>query len=107
MVVEYRRDSSPEEASREKGILLVVSQPYANHNGDMVAFGPDGYLYIGLEDGGSGGDHGNFAQNPNKLLGKMLRIDINHGDPYGIFLDNLYAAWRGRSEIYAVSLRNL
>lgn len=48
MVVEYRRDSSPEEASREKGILLVVSQPYANHNGDMVAFGPDGYLYIGL-----------------------------------------------------------
>ena len=106
VVAEYRRDSSPHEASREERILLVVSQPYANHNGGMMAFGPDGYLYIGLGDGGSGGDPENFAQNPNELLGKILRIDVDHGDPYGIPSDNPFAMRGGRPEIYATGLRN-
>ena len=106
VVAEYRRDSSPNDASREERLLLVVSQPYANHNGGMMAFGPDGYLYIGLGDGGSGGDPGNFAQNPNELLGKILRIDVDHGDPYGIPPDNPFAVRGGRPEIYALGLRN-
>lgn len=57
-------------------ILLTVDQPFTNHNGGQMAFGPDGYLYIGMGDGGSGGDPGNRAQNPGELLGKILRIDV-------------------------------
>ena len=57
-----------------------IEQPFSNHNGGHLAFGPDGYLYIGLGDGGSGGDPLNNAQNPNTLLGKMLRIDVNVPD---------------------------
>src|SRR5207237_1718734 len=57
-----------------------ITQPFANHNGGNLVFGPDGFLYIGLGDGGSGGDPGNRAQNPNELLGKMLRIDVNVPD---------------------------
>jgi glucose/arabinose dehydrogenase len=106
VVAEYRRGASPHDASREERILLVVPQPYANHNGGMIAFGPDGYLYIGLGDGGSGGDPGNLAQNPNELLGKILRIDVDHGDPYGIPSDNPFALRGGRPEIYALGLRN-
>src|SRR5262245_339499 len=58
----------------------VISQPFANHNGGNLIFGPDGYLYVGLGDGGSGNDPFNNAQNPNSLLGKMLRIDVNVPD---------------------------
>jgi glucose/arabinose dehydrogenase len=57
--------------------LLHVAQPYPNHNGGMVAFGPDGKLYVGMGDGGAGGDPGNRAQNPDELLGKLLRLDIS------------------------------
>ena len=106
VVAEYRRDSPRNNASREERIFLVVPQPYANHNGGMMAFGPDGYLYIGLGDGGSGGDPGNLAQNPNELLGKILRIDVDHGDPYGIPSDNPFAVRGGRPEIYALGFRN-
>ena len=63
-------------------MLLTVSQPFANHNGGMIAFGPDGFLYIALGDGGGGGDPGNRAQNPNVLLGKILRIDVDGRRPY-------------------------
>ena len=59
-------------------MILTVAQPYSNHNGGAIAFGKDGFLYIGLGDGGSGGDPGNRAQNLNSLLGKILRIDIDH-----------------------------
>jgi glucose/arabinose dehydrogenase len=83
-----------------------VPQPYPNHNGGMVAFGPDGYLYVGLGDGGSKGDPDNRAQNLDDLLGKILRIDVDQGDPYGIPIDNPFAKGGGRPEIYAIGLRN-
>ncbi len=90
-------------------ILLVVPQPFANHNGGHLAFGPaDGYLYIGLGDGGSGGDPQNYAQNPDSLLGKILRIDTESGAvPYGLPAGNPYLARPGyRPEIWALGLRN-
>lgn len=92
-----------------EAILLTVAQPYANHNGGQLAFGPnDGYLYIGMGDGGSGGDPQNYAQNPNSLLGKMLRIDVESGAaPYAIPTDNpLVGTGSGRDEIWALGLRN-
>jgi len=87
-------------------ILLTIHQPYANHNGGTLKFGPDGYLYIGMGDGGSAGDPNNNAQNINALLGKMLRIDINSGSPYGIPKDNPYVGVNGADEIWAIGLRN-
>ena len=85
--------------------LLGVSQPFANHNGGMLAFGPDGYLYIGLGDGGSGGDPLSNGQSLNTLLGKILRIDVDRGEPYTIPADNPF---KGGSfpEIWAFGLRN-
>jgi glucose/arabinose dehydrogenase len=106
VLAEYRRGASPDQALREERILMVVLQPYPNHNGGMVAFGPDGYLYVGLGDGGSAGDPGNRAQNPDELLGKILRIDVDRGDPYGVPVDNPYGREGGRPEIYALGLRN-
>ena len=91
----------------------VIRQPYANHNGGYLAFGPDGYLYVGLGDGGSGNDPQNHAQNPGSLLGKMLRLDINvpNGDPTGYrvpgdnpFLDGSPVAALG--EIWDFGFRN-
>ena len=65
-------------------VVLTIPQPFANHNGGQLAFGPDGYLYIGMGDGGSGGDPLNNGQNPGTLLGKLLRIDVESGAvPYG------------------------
>lgn len=96
-------------------VLLTVAQPYANHNGGQLAFGPDGYLYIGLGDGGSGGDpHGN-GQSLRTLLGKILRIDVDGahaaGKAYAIPPDNPFAAAgqrpdQGLPEIWAYGLRN-
>lgn len=87
-------------------ILLTITQPYSNHNGGSVKFGPDGYLYIGMGDGGSGGDPENRAQNINELLGKMLRIDVNNGTPYGIPANNPYVGIAGADEIWAIGVRN-
>ncbi len=87
--------------------LLTIAQPYANHNGGDLIFGPDGYLYIGLGDGGSGGDPGNRAQNTMDYLGKMLRIDVNHGNPYAIPTSNpFYNSATTLGEIWARGLRN-
>lgn len=87
--------------------LLTVVQPFANHNGGDLCFGPDGYLYIGLGDGGSGGDPGNRAQNPLEYLGKMLRIDVNQGSPYAIPVSNpFYNSTITLQEIWALGLRN-
>jgi glucose/arabinose dehydrogenase len=87
--------------------ILTIPQPYKNHNGGEVVFGPDGYLYIGMGDGGSGGDPEKRAQNPAELLGKILRIDVSHGDPYTIPESNpFYATDFARKEIWALGLRN-
>lgn len=90
-----------------------IAQPFANHNGGHLAFGSDGYLYIGLGDGGSGGDPQNNAQNPNTLLGKMLRIDVNVPDTdargYRVPDDNPFVDRQpiaALSEIWAFGLRN-
>ena len=92
-------------------MLLTVSQPFSNHNGGTIAFGPqDGYLYIGLGDGGGGGDTNNNAQNPTLLIGKLLRIDIDiqsGGNNYGIPSDNPFISDPNtRDEIWATGLRN-
>ncbi len=106
VIAEYHLASNPNQVSLKETILLVVSQPYGNHNGGMIAFGPDGYLYIGMGDGGSGGDPQNYAQNPNELLGKFLRIDVDQPPPYGIPPDNPFVQRNGRPEIFALGLRN-
>jgi glucose/arabinose dehydrogenase len=93
------------ESSSQKQ-LLRVTQPYANHNGGGLAFGPDGYLYIALGDGGSAGDPQGNAQSLDTLLGKLLRVDVDHGDPYAIPVDNPFAAGGGLPEIWAYGLRN-
>ncbi|MER7175936.1 PQQ-dependent sugar dehydrogenase [Streptomyces mesophilus] len=87
--------------------VLTQAQPYANHNGGDIRFGPDGYLYIALGDGGSGGDpHGN-GQNLDTLLGKLLRIDPRGGTPYAIPKDNPFVGDpAARDEIWAYGLRN-
>ncbi len=87
--------------------VLFVAQPYANHNGGDVLFGPDGMLYIGMGDGGSGGDpHGN-GQSLGTLLGKLLRLDVDGGDPYAVPPDNPFVGRAGaRGEIWAYGLRN-
>lgn len=88
-------------------ILMTINQPYANHNGGAINFGNDGYLYIGMGDGGSGGDPDNYSQNRMTRLGKMLRIDVDNGNPYSIPADNPFVDDDNTlSEIYALGLRN-
>jgi glucose/arabinose dehydrogenase len=88
-------------------VLLEISQPFANHKGGMLAFGPDNYLYIGMGDGGSGGDPRGNAQNLGTLLGKILRIDPSRGSAYAIPADNPFANSAGaKPEIWAYGLRN-
>lgn len=90
--------------------LLVVDQPFDNHNGGQLAFGPDGFLYIGFGDGGSGGDPFGNGQSLQTLLGKMLRIDVDGsavpGKQYAIPADNPLASGGGLPEIWAYGLRN-
>lgn len=88
-------------------MILNITQPYSNHNGGCIQFGPDGYLYIGMGDGGSGGDPGNRAQNRTNNLGKMLKIDIDNGTPYGIPPTNPFVNDpTTNDEIWAIGLRN-
>ncbi|MBT8478901.1 MAG: PQQ-dependent sugar dehydrogenase [Gemmatimonadetes bacterium] len=86
--------------------VLFVEQPFGNHNAGQLLFGPDGMLYVPLGDGGSGGDPQGNGQNLDTLLGSILRIDVDGGDPYTIPPDNPFVAGGGRPEIWAYGVRN-
>ena len=108
VIARYSVSADPNVADPNSALILLhITQPFRNHNGGQLQFGPDGYLYIGMGDGGSGGDPLNNAQNPNTLLGKILRIDVDGALPYAIppdnpFVDNAEVL----SEIWALGLRN-
>jgi glucose/arabinose dehydrogenase len=88
-------------------VIFALSQPYGNHNGGLITFGHDGMLYIGLGDGGSGGDPDGHGQNLGTALGSLLRIDVDGGDPYGIPADNPFVGDAAAlDEIWAYGLRN-
>ena len=111
VIAEYRVSATnPNVVDGTETVLLVIPQPFENHNGGMIAFGADGFLYIGMGDGGSANDPQNRAQNIDDLLGKMLRIDVDQASgsaPYSSPPDNpFFGAAAGRDEIYAVGLRN-
>src|SRR5262249_36004590 len=88
-------------------VLFTLDQPYSNHNGGNIVFGPDGFLYAGFGDGGSAGDPGKRAQDTGVLFGKMLRIDVEGGEPYAIPSDNPFGgSTTAKKEIFAYGLRN-
>jgi glucose/arabinose dehydrogenase len=107
VIARYRANGNRAEAGSAQ-IFLTIEQPYANHNGGMIAFGPDGMLYIGMGDGGSGGDPLNAGQRLDTLLGKILRLEVNRSEgnrAYAIPADNPVLAGR-RSEIWSYGWRN-
>ena len=113
IIARFERDrKNPLQADpQSRLIILEIDQPYGNHNGGQIAFGPDGYLYIAVGDGGGAGDPHGHGQNPRTLLGSILRLDVDHpieGKNYGIPQDNPFVGhpdgWR--EEIYAYGLRN-
>jgi glucose/arabinose dehydrogenase len=110
VIAEYHRDPSNANRALTTGsIIFRISHPYTNHNGGMLAFGKDGYLYIGTGDGGSSGDPGNRAQRLNYALGKILRIDINHTSgslKYRNPSTNPFVGKAGDDRIWAYGLRN-
>ncbi|WP_293892276.1 PQQ-dependent sugar dehydrogenase [Flavobacterium sp.] len=121
VIARYGVSADPNIANPTGTILMTISQPYSNHNGGTLRFGPDGYLYIGMGDGGGAGDtsgyaqnldlnYGNVAANPTRIyLGKMLRIDVNTiagSLNYGFPPTNPYVGQAGKEEIWAVGLRN-
>ncbi|MDX8411743.1 MAG: PQQ-dependent sugar dehydrogenase [Mariprofundaceae bacterium] len=105
-----RTNGSPHTNAASEKVLLKIRQPFGNHNGGQIAFGPDGFLYIGMGDGGSANDPRGHGQNLASLLGTMLRIDVNHeedGKPYAIPPDNPFVdSAPVRPEIWAYGLRN-
>ncbi|WP_334142225.1 PQQ-dependent sugar dehydrogenase [Rhabdothermincola sp.] len=106
-IVAYPMSGERADTSRAKE-LLRIPQPNRNHNGGQLAFGPDGYLYIGMGDGGGAGDPQDNGQNLDSLLGKILRIDPtpDAAQPYRIPADNPFAAGGGRPEIWLYGVRN-
>ena len=109
LVAEYGVASpDADQAMRAERRVIEVLDPHRTHNGGMIAFGPDGYLYIGMGDGGGPGDPGNDAQDRTGLLGDMLRIDVDGEEPYAIPADNPFVGAGGgvREEIWLSGLRN-
>lgn len=109
VIARYRVTSNPDRADpQSEEILLKVEQPYPNHNGGQMAFGPDGFLYIGMGDGGSAGDPQGNGQDPGTLLGKLLRIDVETGmKPYAVPSGNPFIKQKEwRPEIWVYGLRN-
>ncbi len=107
VIARYRVSDDPDLADpASEEVLLTQKQPYANHNGGDLAFGPDGFLYIASGDGGSGGDPQGNGQNRNTLLGKILRIDVSAVPGYRIPEGNPFSSPEGRPEIWAYGLRN-
>ncbi len=102
IIAEYRASGGFAIRESER-ILLEIEQPFSNHNGGLIMFGPDGYLYVGMGDGGSGGDPLGHGQDPSTLLGAILRVDVDRGQPYGIPPDNPSFE---RREIWAYGFRN-
>lgn len=112
VVSEWTNDPSSGKINpNSERVLMEFSQPYGNHNGGHLAFGPNGYLYITRGDGGAGGDPKDNGQDPTTLLGAILRIDVNNSQgnkPYAIPNDNPFVNDPNkRSEIYAIGLRNV
>ena len=107
-VVRYEVSRDPDRADPGSAkLVLTVPQPYPNHNGGHILFGRDGMLYVAMGDGGAAGDPQGHGQNRADLLGDLLRIDVDHGDPYAIPPDNPYFGRPGmRPEIWAWGLRN-
>jgi glucose/arabinose dehydrogenase len=103
---QVRQDNPDQAEPGSEELLLFINQPYPNHNGGSVVFGPDGFLYLGLGDGGAGGDPQDNAENPDTLLGKILRINVDSEQTYTIPLDNPFVNGGGKSEIWALGLRN-
>ena len=108
VIARYSRSSDADAADPASAkLVLTLKQPYPNHNGGDLLFGPDGYLYAPLGDGGSGGDPENRSQDKSTLFGKILRLDVDKGDPYAIPASNPFAKETGsRPEIWAYGLRN-
>lgn len=104
----YRVSADADRADAASASLVIaIEQPYSNHNGGMVLFGPDGMLYVGMGDGGSGGDPHNHGQDPSTLLGDLLRLDVDRSAPYAIPPGNPFAGETARRpEIWATGLRN-
>ncbi len=118
VIARYKVSANPNVANpASAAILLTVPDPFPNHNGGQLQFGPDGYLYVAMGDGGAGGDPGNRAQNPGELLGKILRIDVDatgavpcgqsQPAPYAIPADNPFAgSATACNEVWDYGLRN-
>jgi glucose/arabinose dehydrogenase len=108
VVARYRVSDDPNRADADSAeIVFRVEQPFGNHNGGQTKFGPDGYLYIALGDGGAGGDPQNHGQNTMTLLGSLLRIDVDGGEPYLVPEDNPFVGVENaHDEIWAYGLRN-
>jgi hypothetical protein len=107
-VVRYTVSADPERVDPSTAdTVLALAQPYANHNGGLVAFGPDGFLYVGLGDGGAAGDPLRAGQDLGNLLGKLLRLDVDRASGYGIPAGNPFVGQSGaRGEIWSYGLRN-
>lgn len=108
VIERYTLSQHPDRADGDSAVVILeIEQPDAIHNGGMMAFGPDGYLYVATGDGGPGNDPENRAQSLDTLLGKILRIDVDSDFPYAIPEDNPFVGVAGaRDEIWAYGLRN-